>query len=406
MALNLTQADSALKEFYLPTVREQLNNTNKFLMQIERTSRNVEGRRVVLSLHVTRNSGIGARAENGTLPTAGNQGYAEERQTLRYNYGRIQISGPTIRAMKSDKGSFIRAVSSETQGVTRDLKRDVNRQAWGTSDGVIATCGTTTTSNDVVLLTPTAVELRQLEVGMVIDIGTVAAPTTVASARTITAVDTVNGDITISGATVSTTSGTHFIFRSGNGGIDSGVGQKEITGLRTIVDSTGTLFNVNPSTYPVWSSYESSNSGTARPVSENMFERAVMEVGINSGEDPDQIWVSDGVYRAYGDMLSAMKRFPNTVELKGGFKSMSIQVGGRELTFDWERDVPAKSAFILNTSKLTQNEMSDWEFMDEDGAVLNRVANTDAYEATLFKYHELTTDQRNAHGKILDITEA
>jgi hypothetical protein len=60
-----TTLDAALKEYYLPPAREQLNNENMMLAQIERTSRHVEGRRAVLSLHVQRNSGVGARAEGG-----------------------------------------------------------------------------------------------------------------------------------------------------------------------------------------------------------------------------------------------------------------------------------------------------------------------------------------------------
>jgi hypothetical protein len=50
--------------------------------------------------------------------------------------------------------------------------------------------------------------------------------------------------------------------------------------------------------------------------------------------------------------------------------------------------------------------LCDWEFLVEDGAVLNRVPNQDAYEATLFLYSELGTDGRNAHAKIADLTEA
>jgi hypothetical protein len=50
--------------------------------------------------------------------------------------------------------------------------------------------------------------------------------------------------------------------------------------------------------------------------------------------------------------------------------------------------------------------MSDWEFMDDDGAILNRVANTDAYEATLYIYSELATDARNAHAAVRDLTSA
>lgn len=403
MALSLTNADAALKEFYLPAIRKQLNDTNKFLAQIDRNSKDVEGRRAVLSLHVSRNSGVGARGENGQLPTAGNQGYVEERVGMHYNYGRIQVSGPVIRAMKSDRGSFTRAIQSETKGLLNDTKRDVNRQLWGTSNGVIATCGVTAASTTVTLASTTSVvKLRQLEIGMKIDIGTVANPISVAQARTITAVDFVNKTITIDGAAV-TTAGTDFIFRSGAGG--TGV---ELTGIQTIVDDSGTLFNVDPTTYPIWKSNVFSNSGTNRPVSENLFERVIMESEIVSGSEGDdvQIWVSDGVFRAVGDMLTAMKRFNNTLSMKGGFSAVSMQVGGRELGLTWERDVPANRAYFLAMGHLTQHEQSDWEWMDRDGAVLNRVPNTDAYEATLFKYHELTTDKRNAHSVLEDLTEA
>lgn len=403
MSLSLTTADAALKEFYLPPIREQLNNANVLSALVEKNSKDVEGRRAVLSLHVSRNSGVGARAENGTLPTAGAQGYAEERVNMRYNYGRIQISGPVIKAMRSDSGSFTRAVESEVKGVTDDLKRDVNRQRWGTSNGVIANCGTTSTDTEVVLTTPTATQLRQLEVGMVIDIGTVASPTTIASARTITAVDTANGTITIDGANVSTTA-SHYIFRAGAGGATTA--QKELTGLQTIVDSSGSLFNVDPSTYPVWKSYEDSNSGTLRSPSDTLFEEALDEINIASGQDPDVIITTAGVRRAYAATLKSQKRYANTQELKGGFSALVVEAGRGSVALTWDRDCPANQAFLLTTKDISEHQESDWDFMDMDGAVLSRVANTDAYEATLYKYHEQTVTRRNSHGKLLDLQEA
>ncbi len=62
--------------------------------------------------------------------------------------------------------------------------------------------------------------------------------------------------------------------------------------------------------------------------------------------------------------------------------------------------------FGLNTTRLIEFYSSDWEWMDQDGAVLSRVPNVDAYEATLFKYAEFATDARNAHFKLVDLTEA
>lgn len=406
MGQSLTNADAALKEFYLPAAREQLNNSNVLETEVPKNREDFEGRRAILSLHTSRNSGIGSRAESGTLPTAGNQGYTEERVPVYYHYGRIQVTGPVIAAMKSDKGSFVRAVDSEMKGVTKDLARDYNRQRFGTSNGAIALTGTTSSANEVVLATATsAVQLRQLEIGMVVDIGTVASPTSVASARTITAVNTSTKTITISGATVST-NGTQYVFRSGNGGAIGGAGQKEITGLQTIVDSSGTLFNVDPTSVTSWAAYEDSNSGTNRTPTDTLFEEAIDEIDIASGKTPNLIITTAGVRRAYAASLKSQKRFANTTTLKGGFSALTVEAGGAEVSLTWDRDCPANTAFLLNTAHLQDFISEDWNWMDKDGAVLSRVANTDAYEATMFAYKEQATDQRNTHGKISDLTEA
>lgn len=401
MAFDLAAANAVLKEDYQPAIREQLNNANVLEAQIEKTERDTEGKYAYLALHVSRNSGVGARAEAATLPTPGQQGYIDERVPMRYTYGTIKITGPTIKAAKSNKGSFLRAVESETKGIVKDLKREENRQSWGTSNGVIATAGTTSSSTTVTLLGTTFKSaMRQLAKGDRVDIGTVASPQSVASNRIITAVDRVNKTIVIDGAAVSTTSGTHFVFRSGAGGV--GI---EKTGLQTIVNNTGTLHNVDPSVYDVWKSYVDSNGGTLRAPTDTLFEKALDSIAIETGDQiPNLLITTDGVSRAFAANLKSQKRFVNTVDLKGGFKALSVSSGQNELNFTWDRDCPDGHAFALDTEHLTQFHMSDWEWMDEDGSVLQRdLGNTDAYIATMYKYRELTTDQRNAHGVIKDL---
>jgi hypothetical protein len=401
--LTRTTADAVLKEFYLPGVRGLLNEKVFLLSQVEANSEDVEGRRAVLAINTDRNQGIGARSENDVagLPTAGQQGYSEERVTLKYNYGRIQLSGPVIASMGSDRGSFTRALDSETKGVTRDLKNDVNRQLYGTSNGIIAQAASNA-GQVITLTTPTATQLRQLQVGMAVDVGTVAAPTTHGTAVVITAVNAAAGTITVSG-TLGTVAATDFIFRASSGGTAP---QKECTGLQTQVDNTAALWNIDPAVKPNWASYVDDPGGAARAVAEDMFIKAQQYVNIASGEEIN-LWITDpDVHRSVSKLLTSLKRFPTSTVLHGGYSGLDMSSvaqgndGSTTVSMYFDKDCPTGKAFGLCTKRFQWYRMSDWEFMDQDGAVLNRVPNTDAYEATLYIYAELATDGRNAHARL------
>jgi len=404
--LTRSTADAVLKEFYLPGIRSILNSEVFMLTQVESNSEDIEGRRAVLAINTGRNTGIGARAEMGVLPDAGHQGYSEERVTLKYNYGRIQLSGPVIRSMGSDRGSFTRAITSETQGVTRDLRNDVNRQLYGDGTGKIATLAAAASGNTGTLQTPTNTQKRQLQVGMFIDIGTGANPTATASARKITSVNTTAGTFVFDGAAVAITAGD-VVTIAGSGG--TGAAQKEITGLTKQVAATGALWNIDPANVPGWASYVD-DPGSGRAVTESMFLKAAQD--INSGEEIN-LWVTTaGVQRAYAALLTSLRRFNTPVELHGGYRALDMSntnqgsTGSNTVSMMFDKDCPDSTAFGLTTRRFQWYRMSDWEFMEEDGAVLNRVPNTDAYESTLFLYAELATDGRNAHAKVGSLTEA
>lgn len=419
MPATLSTVDAILKDDYKEYL-DNLNNANFILSQVETRKDTVQGRIARHAVHLGRSSGVGARAENGTLPTAGNQAFATVPVPVRYVYGRIQLSGPTIKQAVTDRGAFIDALDAEMEGIKNDAMKDVNRQLWGTSNGVIAQCGTTTAATTVVLASTTGTTaLRQLffDGGMVVDIGTVASPTTVASARTITSVDETNKTIAISGAAV-TTSASHFVFRSGAGGASSntgqpGDGQVELTGLQTIVDDSAVLHTINPSSQPKWKAYVNSNSGTNRSITETLITGSIMKTLTNSGKKPSLLVSAEGVNLAISNLLLSLKRNMEQTSLKGGyagiqFYSPSVSGKGDEaptaLYADF--DCPNNRLYGINPDVLVYHQVGDgFQFMDLDGAVMNRKPDTDAYEATLYAYGELACKQRNAHFVIKDITE-
>ena len=402
MTQTTTLIDEALKDFYLPPAIEQLNNKTMMLAQIERNSRHVEGRNAVFPIHTERNSGIGARSENAQLPTAGNQSYEEVRVGMAHNYLRISVTGQAMYATKTDAGAFVRALEDEMSKGTNDLRRDVNRQVFNNTNDTIAQCATTTSSTTVNIATDTGKSaLRQLEVGMLIDIGTTGSPATIASGVEITAIDRTVGSatITISGSAV-TTSSSHYITRTGNAG-------EELIGLREIVATSGTLHSVTTAQYDGWVAYENANGGTNRLPSDDLFEEVIDNIDDIADSAPNFLVSSKGVRRAYASTLKAQKRFDSgsQLTLKGGFKALSVDCGDVSLPFVGERDCPNHTAFVLNLDNLTQHEMSDWEWMDKDGSILHRPDDYDRYQATLFKYHQLCTNRRNAHGIVVDLTD-
>lgn len=419
MPATLSTVDAILKDDYKEYL-DNLNEANFILSQVETRKDTVQGRIARHAVHLGRSSGVGARAEGGTLPTAANQSYATVPVPVRYVYGRIQLSGPTIKQAVTDRGAFIDALDAEMEGIKKDAMKDVNRQLWGTSNGVIAQCGTTSSATTVVLASTTgSTALRQLffDGGMVVDIGTVASPTTVASARTITSVDETNKTIAISGAAV-TTSSSHFVFRSGAGGASSntgqpGDGQVELTGLQTIVDDTAVLHTIDPSSQPKWKSYVNSNSGTNRSITETLITGSIMKTLTNSGKKPSLLVSAEGVNLAISNLLLSLKRNMEQTNLKGGyagiqFYSPSVSGKGDEaptaLYADF--DCPNNRLYGINPDVLVYHQVGDgFQFMDLDGAVMNRKPDVDAYEATLYAYGELACKQRNAHFVIKDITE-
>lgn len=411
---DFTAADAVLKDDYQPAIREQLNNSIMLLAQVEQNTKDVQGREAVLALHTGRNTGIGARAEGGTLPTAGTQAYANIRIPVKFNYGRIQISGPIIEGMKSDRGSWTRAVDSESRGVVQDLKRDINRQLHTPSNGVIGTVVSVSTNT---VTFATEAEVRRQEVGQSFDFydgdflsddtGEVVVSRNVA-AKTVTytglsGVDAgdwvVRSGVTMGGAAVTSKATEDAL--------------QEIHGLEDIVsNSTATagtsdglthawLHGVSGGNLALWNS---TVTAVGAAPTDSVFEEAMDEINLESGEDPNLIITSHAAARAYAATLKSQKRFSNTVELKGGFSTLTVQTGRGEIPLWAERDTLDNVAFLVNTECLTHWVMSDWAFMDRDGSVLSRVGNTDAYEATLYKYHEFGTDARNRHGKLTGLT--
>jgi hypothetical protein len=404
MSQNLTNFDAALKIDYLPVIREQLDNARILSSKIERNERDVSGKRWQMTTHIMRSSGVGSGTETG-LPTAGNQSYANPYGNVKYTRGRIQISGPTIEASKDDKGAIVRALESEIKGITEDMKKEVNYQLF--NDGSAVRALVNGDPGTEVTLTLDGPGTRWLQEGMLVDFldpsaGTTRTPTTgtyIASISSSTAAKT-------SVANVSGVADNDWVIRKGAraGATSAATDSYEMMGIKGIIDDgtyVDTLHNISRTTYPYWNcstNSTDSNGGTLRDMTLDLIQASLTSVEVNGGKT--NLIISDHAMRdAYAALVVADKRYVNTMKLDGGF--MALEYNGIPWVAD--ADCSPNTVYFIDTDHLQIMQMSDWSWMDRDGAVLSRVSGEDSYEAVLYWYADLVCDRPKAHAFLRDV---
>ena len=420
MPATMATVDAILKEVYEPSIQEQLNDEVVALRRIERSSEGVDstvgGKYVVFPIHTARNSGVGARLESEALPVAGNQNFAQARVPLRYQYGRLQLTGQTIELADSNYQAFASAMSEEVTGLKDDVAKDLNRQIYGDGSGAIG-AQVVTSGTLASFVVPSVIGFQ---LGEKIAAGSIAAGVITVTAATVGAViasiNPTTNTITTTGGTGGTAMTGLAVFRAdsataNNAQLVAGVAnQKEWTGLRKIVASSGVWFNIDPAaaapaTNAGWVSRVDANGGTLRALSEGLMILNTDYVRA-AGSRTSVIFCNLGVRRAYFNLLVQQRRFTNTQQFEGGFSGLAFTTDRGEIPVVVDTDCPASTMFGLNEKEMKLYRDNDWSFMSRDGSSFSRIPNVDAYESTLFQYSELGTHRRNAHFVINDLTEA
>jgi len=404
MAATLATIDSYLKEVYQGRIREQLNDEIVALKRITRSgsgvTNEVGGKYVTFPIHTRRNAGIGSRFENEALPTPGQQGHAAARVNLKYAYGGVQLTGQAISLSDTDAKAFAKALDNEVEGLKNDLKKDMNRQVYGSGNGAIGVASGANTG-----AVADVYDARLFQVGMVVD--TQSGTTVDNQGLVVSAIDVAAGTVTFTTTPGTALADGDIIVRAGSG--VSASGNRELTGLAAIVSDSGTLYNIDPSTEPEWKASVDSNSGTNRALSESLMINMVDNIRTKGGSTT-LILQSLGVRRAYFNLLSQLRQTVNTQEFTGGFSGLAFTTDRGEIPVVADVDAPLNKQWFINEDALTYYRDEDWHFIDRDGSMWKQVTDAngdyDAYYARLVEYHELGTDRRNSHGVIEDITEA
>ena len=386
----LTTLSAILKNLYLPPVVEQLNNEVLFLQRLENRGDEIFGLQAITPLHYARSGRVGARGENEQLPQQGAQQYAQAVWDLKYNYGGVRVTGPSMAKTSSQAGAFLQALQSELDGIRNDLRRDVARQCYSDGSAALGTVAVNTAVNTLVLQTSgyEALVKGQLYIGQFIDIGTPANPTLDASNREITnysIATSTTSSITVSGAAVTTAAGDS-VFVQGNA--LSGSVSREMDGLKKLVStSANTVGGIAEGSNAYWAPIRDATGGA---LAKDPLTKAFARVNI-AGGSPSIMIGSFGMQRALFNLLQTQVQYIEPLNLKGGFTA--IEYMGQPFVAD--RDAPWGNIYLLDERFLKVFTNRDWHFLDEDGHILKQVAGFDAWEALLARYMNLGITRRN-----------
>lgn len=416
MPQTTANADAVLKDYYLTPIREQLNQKAVLMFAadddgspdsskgekvafrgIARESEGIEfaGRRWVLPAHTARNEGLGAIDEGGVIPVAGQQGWTDLIDTLRHNVGVIKLTRYAIKLSERSPGAFLRLLEAETKGMTNDIRKDINRQAYGNQTGALAAV-TADGSNTV-----TVDSVQYLRVGMQIDI-VHTDDTVLASNRKITAINEGTKVVTYDGADAAATT-SHRLVRTGSW-------ENEINGLTNIISDTGTLHGVD-STLAANSWWKSTvKAGGSATFSEDLGQQVCDQVGRGGNGEVELLITTRGIRRRYANTLKSQKRFNDaeSVKLRGGFTALMFN----EMPLVYDDDCPKGTMYFLQLDALMWVYLPNgdspgyWDWVDDDGAVLSRATDrSDAFEAYLAADHDLATSARNQLGVITALAD-
>jgi hypothetical protein len=400
----ITTLNNILKEFYLPPVVEQLNNEVLLFQRLESSAQELYGKAAFVPVHTSRSGGVGARAELATLPVAGNQVYDRAQYDLKYLYGVVQVSGPSMAKTASEAGAFLKSLQSELDGIRNDLKKDTARQIYGTGDGVIATVASAT-ATVITLTSDEAIRKGQFYVGMLVDCGTIASPTADSTAQAISAVTLATPSITVP-ASGSPAAG-HFVFRSG---ANTASATNEILGLQATINATNTVSTLGQLATTFVGAIDSSQAGkgywnnlvqSLATLNLDNMQKAWGQVRVAGGETSLMIG-SFGVQRQYYGLLQSQVRFNEPMKLASGFQSLDFM--GKELVADV--DAPFGKLYFLDERFIKVFSNRDWHFLDEDGLVLKWVSNLDAWQSVLARYINIGVSRRNTMLVGTGITDA
>jgi len=376
-AAGLADFSAAYRQAILPYIQSNIPEQAK-LLKVLKTNDSVEffNNNFYAPIRSTRHGGVTNLANDKTKLVTGSSAVVQASVSPKILTGTFDISDVAVKASTGNKGAVEAAMKFQMETLTADFSKQANRQYWSDGVGVLAQVPASGGSVGVGTLAYQYPDASlddgrttayygningdinagdYLAPGMLIGVGTAgAAFATISSVQRSIGTAGV-GTIITTGAVVTAANDAIYI---ADGDL-SALGTSEIAGVRAALsEGTRSYAGLNASTVPTWSPQY---MGTAanQALSINNMETVYMSAFRYAQPGDRYAWFMNmSLYTKFGDILTAMRRNVEKMELVSGWTGLAFEVGQGNVPVMLDFDVPDGEAILLNLDTWTVCEVA------------------------------------------------
>lgn len=411
--------DAAMKTVYADGIAELIPNKFPLLeMFEERDSKEFGGRYVEQSVHVGRNTGVGAYSEMGAIPAAGQQQYTTKRIPMRFMAGRIQLSAQVMRMSQGSRSAFEPAMESEMRRLANDMRNEFARILHSDGRGVLAFVngdpgtGTTVTADAPGGVAGATNGSRFINPTMLVTFVNPATGALRATSieETVVSVPAAGTTFTTGSAVDTNIADNDYIVRANKTActdVSDTNYAKEPMGLRGLNDDgtyVATLHGINRTSYPNW---QNAVIGSVGALSADVLQRGIDLADQRGGGSIDKIVWHPSVRRTYITLSDNGRRYQGSDLSRPDVGTVAAK--GGEMSFGGIRTLTSKYAdygivHLLDTSTLSRWVEVKGEWADDDGSVLKQLGTgstlQDGYEAYYRSWWNTDCDAPNKNARL------
>ena len=422
MPFTLSNYSSVLREVILPYVQDNIPSQKITLNQFKKAvDQQIMNNNFHVPVRTKRHGGITSLATDSNNVNATNgASFSRGSVAVRDHTGAFRITDLAMKASQGDRLAIKGAFMAQADSLVTDFSRDMNRQLYGANINIVGQVSGSTSSSEFTIKAIDSATIddgraedyygtvngdiapgEYLYDGAIIGVGTAVNATGTIGTVTNDGKGVATGTVTLTAAGTSASVANDAIFLlDGSGG-----GTNAMNGIRDALSST-TGTNQYAGLARTTQGWTPQFGSVSEALSVSVITNNYLNAKKYAQEgDKYAIFVNITLFQKYGDLLTAMRRTVNQLDLVAGWSGLELAAGAGQVAVYLDTNVPDGELAILNLDSWSLCQVSDISWAEQGADNLLRISQSLNYEAVLVWYANVICRAPAANGRLTQKTD-